>query len=560
MTTGLAAAQPGTVPQVVGTQRRIGPWRRWAPAVWLACFVGSLLLLTIPISHDDQVLFRLGAGVLADGGVLYRDFWDVKQPGIYWFNEAALRLFGEGLSADSVKATGVHWLVILWLASTGLAAAVVAAIIAPYTGAWLFAPVLTLGFYVMRADVYNLGQVETLVALPILGIIGCMLAVAGRRLPVARAWFIAGLLTGVTAVLKLMLITIPGIILLIALARLGFQRGTRSVVTAILAGVAGLALVLAATVAPFIANGTFNTFIWTQFGYPTEALALIEHAPLTRLTHSILWIGSTVLLILPAAWIGGRSTLARRARHRDTPEPLTDPTATSAAAGLGLGMADRHLSVRSLGGISLFAWIIVGAAMILLQQFSWHAYHFTMLLWPIGMLAALGAAQIVQGRGPRALLLLLALGVAVNLTRFGYRQWSPLRAEIDVPHYVQGLPALTARLESDPCRTAIVFGSPALMLAAKLVPVGELTGQLAPILLPTQWRRLETTLRERRPAYVYLHAGALALIGSHAPALAGWIEETYRSIATDANRGSWMVPIDGSRANCVGAKDSGANS
>src|SRR5262249_7866699 len=43
--------------------------------------------------HGDQAFFTVGAQKLAHGAVLYRDFWDFKQPGIYWFYEAAGRLF-----------------------------------------------------------------------------------------------------------------------------------------------------------------------------------------------------------------------------------------------------------------------------------------------------------------------------------------------------------------------------------------------------------------------------------------------------------------------------------
>ena len=530
--------------------RRIGPWRRWAPGVWLACLAGALLLLGIPLSHDDQALFRIGARVLEAGGVLYRDFWDVKQPGIYWFNELGLRLFGEPASAQTSTITGVHWLAIVWLASAGLAAAVLAAIIAPYTGAWLFAPILTLGLYVLRADVFNIAQVETLIALPILALIACMLAVAGRRLSVGRGWFIAGLLAGVTAVLKLILIAIPAAILLVGIARLGFQRGTRSVVIALASAVLGVVVVFAATLAPFLANGTTQLFLWTQFGYPTEALAQIDHAPLTRLFDSTLWIGSTVLLVLPAAWIGLRSTLARRARAREDEAAANAAALETAAAGTGLGLADRHLNVRSLGGIALITWLVVGVVMILLQQFSWHAYHFTMLLWPIGMLAALGAAQILQGRGPRIVLWLVFAGIVVNGARFSWRQIKPLQSEIDPRHYLAQVPALRAHLDSTTCRSAIVFGSPALLLAADLSPVGPLTGQLAPILLPGQWAQLETTLREKPPAYLYLHAGALALIGAKAGSLAQWIETEYRPIASDARRGSWLVPANEAAARC----------
>src|SRR5262245_65009137 len=42
----------------------------------------------------DQAIHLLGAEKLRDGGVLYRDIWDLKQPGIFWFYYVGGRLFG----------------------------------------------------------------------------------------------------------------------------------------------------------------------------------------------------------------------------------------------------------------------------------------------------------------------------------------------------------------------------------------------------------------------------------------------------------------------------------
>src|SRR5258705_260145 len=49
--------------------------------------IAGLGLLAAPLPFTgDQALFAAGARQLARGDVLYRDFWDVKQPGIYlWY-------------------------------------------------------------------------------------------------------------------------------------------------------------------------------------------------------------------------------------------------------------------------------------------------------------------------------------------------------------------------------------------------------------------------------------------------------------------------------------------
>src|SRR6478672_5676630 len=60
--------------------------------------VGAVLTigaLYLPQPFDgDQALFATGAWEMSRGAVLYRDFWDIKQPGIFLFYLLAGKLFG----------------------------------------------------------------------------------------------------------------------------------------------------------------------------------------------------------------------------------------------------------------------------------------------------------------------------------------------------------------------------------------------------------------------------------------------------------------------------------
>jgi hypothetical protein len=76
------------------------------PLVVLA--VLGLIHLPYPFG-GDQALFLLGAAALDRGEVLYVDFWDNKQPGIYFFFWLAGHLFG-------FSEAGVHLLELLWQA------------------------------------------------------------------------------------------------------------------------------------------------------------------------------------------------------------------------------------------------------------------------------------------------------------------------------------------------------------------------------------------------------------------------------------------------------------
>ncbi len=76
-------------------------------AVALAIGILGWVNLPMPL-HGDAALYQLGAKALADGEMLYRDFWDLKQPGIYLFHWLAGSLFG-------FTETGLHAFELLYL-------------------------------------------------------------------------------------------------------------------------------------------------------------------------------------------------------------------------------------------------------------------------------------------------------------------------------------------------------------------------------------------------------------------------------------------------------------
>ncbi len=57
---------------------------------------------------DDQTVFLLGARAVSKGAVLYRDFWDIKPPGIYLFYLAGGSVFG-------FSEVGIHTFELLYM-------------------------------------------------------------------------------------------------------------------------------------------------------------------------------------------------------------------------------------------------------------------------------------------------------------------------------------------------------------------------------------------------------------------------------------------------------------
>src|SRR5882757_6746566 len=91
--------------------------RRWfSNAELMALLVVVLIgLVHLPLPfHDDQAFFTVAAMKLNQGSLLYRDYWDIKQPGIFAFYWLGGKLFG-------FNEVGIHTLELFWM--TGLAVA-----------------------------------------------------------------------------------------------------------------------------------------------------------------------------------------------------------------------------------------------------------------------------------------------------------------------------------------------------------------------------------------------------------------------------------------------------
>ena len=125
----------------------------------------SLLLFLLPTLwfplNRDQATFALGGQTAARGAALYRDFWDIKPPAIYWVYALPARFFGDHLSAaiavlDVFAILGCAFLLFRLSRKLGRGLAALGA------GAWLVVLTLEPGFS-------NLGQAETFANLAVLG-------------------------------------------------------------------------------------------------------------------------------------------------------------------------------------------------------------------------------------------------------------------------------------------------------------------------------------------------------------------------------------------------------
>ena len=326
----------------------------------------------------DQAVFALGAERILAGARLYADYWDFKQPGIFWFFAAAGRVFG-------MHEAGVHlgefvWMLALaivlqrcargWLGSVGAACT----------------PLVVCGFYDTVAGAWQLLQVEGLVLLPLT--LSFMAAWRARRGGSRLAWIAAGAAGGWVRVFKLVLAPVLAAIWIVPVWD-SIRRAARPLAetASVLVPLAvGAAMPLALTVALFAIHGDLALVWWTWVVYPAQVLARLRGLPVRNLEATGHWLLAWWLpLLLPAA-LGAWNV----ARDR----------------------ADAF-------GRSLLAWLGAGIVVILLQRWSGWQYQVFLVLVPLGLLATRGLESIAEAIARRSMparartALALALGAAI---------------------------------------------------------------------------------------------------------------------------------------------------
>jgi hypothetical protein len=343
----------------------------WTRLEWLAlaaCVALGVLNLWAPFTWD-QAIFAMGAEKILHGGLLYRDYWDTKQPGVFWFFALAERLFG--LSEE-----GVHALELMWF--TAFAAVLITALRRAFDHRWSagVAALTIVGFYWAVTEDWHQTQPEGLVAFPMFVSAWCALEGARGARWAPLNWFLAGLAGGAVGVFKLLLVALPALCWLMSLglrARDPRPRRARDLLIAVVALGVGLALPLVIMSAVLMAQGVWAEAWAAWVDFPKKVGAMIHGFPVRALKESFVWFFHSWTSLLPLAVIGAWS-----------------------------GLRGRHAALTA----QLLAWIAASFPVILVQRFSGWEYHAWLLLVPLGLLAARGvdvlATPLASLRPPNA--------------------------------------------------------------------------------------------------------------------------------------------------------------
>lgn len=216
----------------------------------------------------DVALFLTGAQTLHDGGVLYLDFWDVKQPGIFYFSLLAGKLFG-------FTAIGLHaFEVVYWMAvSFALVRLMWGEFEHPAIAAVV--PMLMLSVYFSSFPTWYMTQIEILANGPLLLSAACLVH-ASRSTARAAHWnYAGGILAGITLTLKLTFAPIFAGFFVALLARRmcgpmsdDWTSALRKLLPVLVWFACGAATILAIVVLHSWWNGSLPKLIWTTLVLP----------------------------------------------------------------------------------------------------------------------------------------------------------------------------------------------------------------------------------------------------------------------------------------------------
>jgi hypothetical protein len=448
----------------------------------------------------DQALFTVGAQKLHHGAVLYRDFWDLKQPGIYVFYLTAGVLFG-------FSSAGVHLFELLYFMA--FAAVLQISLIPYYRLRWIpiAAPLLIIATYYANAGSDAMTQVEPLAGFPLFASLALVLAGCrdGRR---RIAYFAAaGIIGAWVLCLKLMFLPLVLAIWICAIwiyasQFSGAERQKLLAHTAVLAVsfAAGTASWIAATAA---ASG--QSLVWKTFiSDPMQIARRLPPPPIQRLIHSVrlyvqLWIGTLLLTVVGLRY--------------------------------NRGIAKNPLAVCCI------VWIAAGAAVILLQRQSWWPYHLQLLDVPFALLAAFGL-EALWGARP----LVFAAGVVVVAAIPFVRSVAPV---LYTPSSAYDPSIAETRMLTDPGAVAgdiYVCGDPRFYLASKRGQAVAINGWGLELLLPDEWLKLDRELASARPPYIFVSTFYGRIIRTRSQQVSRTLNLLYRPVHSDAT-GTWYERV-----------------
>lgn len=452
----------------------------------LVVFALGLTSLYFPFGPDQASMFT-GAISLNDGGALYLDYWDNKQPGLFWFYALAGWMFG-------YTEFGIHLFELIWLLSLCLLLVWFLRRVLNIKLLATLAPIACVATYYASATEFELAQLEILVSFPIMFGIVCLIKADSATKNCALLWFLSGLCAGVLISFKLILGAI-----FIGLWAWSIWVDWRSGATwkqmlyfRILPAFLGAGLVILCLMFWFYHQGTLSQFIWTSFVYPPLALQSSPAASYTRIFTALVFFAEFTLIWLPFA---------------------------------GYSMFKFVWGKKSKFTGLVMVWLSISVVLFLIQNFSWWHYHTLLFFVPFGLLGVIGLDYLVKDIFQAWTNTQMTVAVFIFIMCAVSPLFSPFveRTEMLIHHKfisklgVQGYQAETSDMFRRQWKTSqflkhksslpgpiYVLGNPMIyQYSGREVP-HSIVGSSWEFYLPEQINHIKSTLRDKQVPYLFV--------------------------------------------------------
>lgn len=479
-------------------------------------------LIHLPFPFDgDQAFFRLGALEMQQGKVLYRDFWDIKQPGIFCFYFLAGTLFGFneiGIHAFELIYMVFFSIILLLTLKSYFRHQIIASLV----------PLLTVGVYYVVSGAWHLTQVEALVGFPLFL---CLWLTFQSFKSEGKQRFIllllSGFIGGIVLLFKLIFLLIlfsfwlTILMYSVLIKRQSVQKIFIEICLPIFLGVIFPLLVVASYFAWF---NSFSIVYRTFFIYPP---LIIANSALSQkdFISGIKWFLQN---FFPLALM---AIVAIDASWRKSKNILT---------------------------LLLVVWCIFGLSVIALQYKALWEYHFLLLFVPIGILATKGldvlwdSLKELSSQIPTIMLIFLLFlpfsstltkkSVALVNNKFALTEDTRLKYQTVFRKKYPSLHS-EANLISQPGSVAgeiYVAGDPSIYYFSGRTQATILRGWALEYFLPEQWLALVEQLDSSKPPYIFIDYEPQMIIKENFPKMLEFVEQRYE-ILRQSNNGIWYI-------------------
>lgn len=503
--------------------------------------VGLVALLSLQNGFSgDQALFLTYSKAISNGAILYRDVWDIKQPGILFFYLVAGRLFG-------FTEIGIHLAeIIYWL---GFSLFLIIGLRKYFSNPFfaVLIPLFTTGIYYSVSGSVQLTQVEGLVGIPLFLSLWCCQKFLER--PDKKSLLLlSGFCGGIVLTLKLLFITILFAFWFCLFAYccfLFFKKDAKRILISSGLIVFGLLIPIAPVVFYFAENDALGDLWYTTFVYPYNAAITINKMENRTgvLINGLEWFFKSYFPAISLALIFLLFNLKFLLRARRQKEKFVP----------------RRENFLFTG---LFVWAFAGFAVILIQKLSWWDYHYSLLIIPLGILAVkciekifeeINTGVINRSKTPAYLLLMLMIVLLfvptwrrlvhklvqasrVETMKIGSREFGVTG---DSAEDYKSISADTEfLLKENPPPAIFVVSNPLYYYLSDSTPIFASNGAMSDMFTDYEWNRLDREMSEKRPKYIFIETRLIEPIAEENPWFINTLRQNYSVYSTGA-RGSF---------------------